>query len=69
MAAVSMLEVLDDGEAIFRTLVAVGNVISGNSTMGDLFKSLGGDTLADKFVKSGSLPKIQQCAAQIKKCL
>lgn len=69
MAAVSMLEVLADGEAVFRALVAVGNIVSGNSTMADLFRSLNGDTLADGFIKSGSLPKIQQCASQIKQCI
>jgi len=69
MAAGSMLEVLEDGEAIFRTLVAVGNLASGNPTMGTLYKSLGGDTVLDKFVKPGSVTKVQQCALQIKNCL
>ncbi|ODN00533.1 Phospholipase A-2-activating protein [Orchesella cincta] len=69
MAAASMLEVLEDGEAVFRTLVAVGNLVSGNPTMANLFQSLSGTELANRFIKSGSLPKIQQCATQIKQSL
>lgn len=69
MAAVTMLEVVEDGEAVFRTLVAVGNIISGNSLMIDLFRSLSGNDVAERFISSGSLPKIQQCASQIKQCV
>lgn len=66
MTAVSMLEVLEDGEAVFRTLVAVGNIIDNNPTMTNLFKSLSGDAMADRFIQSGTLTKVQQCATQIK---
>jgi hypothetical protein len=69
MAAVSILEVLEEGEAVFRALVAVGNLASGNPTMATLFKNLSGDSFVDKFVKPGTLPKVQQCAIQIKQCL
>jgi len=65
MASISLIEVLEEPEAIFRILVAIGNLVSGNPTMADLFKNLSGDSMLNNYKASGALPKIKNCASQI----
>ena len=65
MGIISLIEALDDSEAVYRLLVGIGNLISDNKTTTELFKSLGGDSLVRSYSQNATLPKIKDCAQQL----
>ena len=65
MSAITLVDVMEDTEAVYRILVALGNLIYGNPMSIQLFKGLSGDSIAKNYQREGGLPKIQQCAAEI----
>jgi len=69
MAALSVIETIDEPEAVYRLLVAFGNLVKKNPMAVQLFKSLNGETIAQNYKLNGPLPKIQACAAQLLQAL
>lgn len=65
MALITLIDVVEDPEAIYRILVGIGNMISKDTGMKQLFVSLGGDSLAKNYKANGPVNKIQNCADQI----
>jgi len=65
MAAVTMSEHLDEPEAIYRVLVCIGNILSGNPEMKELFKSLNADGAIKKFTELQTVAKVKDCATQL----
>jgi len=69
MTAVSLVDILEEPEAIYRLLTGIGNIIHKNDVMISLFKNFNGDTIAKNYAQNGTLPKIQVCARQISNSL
>ncbi|CAG7833242.1 unnamed protein product [Allacma fusca] len=65
MAAISVVDVFDDNEAIYRLLVALGNLLVDNTVAAQLFKSLNGDNIVRNYHQNSGLPKIQKCSEQL----
>ncbi|XP_066536882.1 phospholipase A-2-activating protein [Hoplias malabaricus] len=59
--ASSALEVVQDKEAIFRLLVALGTTVAGDSTAKDLARSLGVDSQITKYASVSDPTKVGEC--------
>jgi len=65
MGVISLIEMLEDPEGLYRLLVGIGNLISENKTTTELFQSLGGASMVASYSQNASLPKIKDCAQQL----
>ncbi|KAF7706443.1 phospholipase A-2-activating protein [Silurus meridionalis] len=59
--ASSALEVVQDKEAVFRLLVALGTTVSGDNTAKDLARSLGVASQITKYATVSDPPKLGEC--------
>ncbi|TRY96521.1 hypothetical protein DNTS_014704 [Danionella cerebrum] len=59
--ASTALEVVQDREAVFRLLVALGTTLSGDSTAKDLARSLGVSSQISHYARVGDPPKVGEC--------
>lgn len=59
--ASSALEVVQDKEAIFRLLVALGTTVAGDSTAKDLARSLGVNSQITKYASVSDPAKVGEC--------
>jgi len=65
------MDQVEDPEALFRLLVTVGNLVSGNGAMSLLFINLNGEPLLRTYkeITSTVLPKVKNCCEQIESAL
>uniref|UniRef100_A0A9J7Z287 Phospholipase A2-activating protein n=1 Tax=Cyprinus carpio carpio TaxID=630221 RepID=A0A9J7Z287_CYPCA len=59
--ASTALEVVQDKEAIFRLLVALGTTVAGDSTAKDLARSLGVNSQISKYARVSDPAKVGEC--------
>lgn len=59
--ASTALEVVQDREAVFRLLVALGTTVSGDSTAKDLARSLGVNSQISKYARVSDPAKVGEC--------